>query len=241
MGTISIITDSLAMPRVEGDEVIYIKDTWPKLLNNKLLNKEYVVADFSARARDTDSFNTSNVYTESVYFTNPNIVIIQVGIVDCAPRVISKKEHSLLNRHYFPNFLKNYIIKSRKDRREAILSKGSLKKVYVQPTMFQENYSNFLSKIGKYNDEIEIIIIPILGDLDVLESKSIGYSQNINIYNNILKNVSDIHSCHYLYDLVNIMNDKKCYTKDGYHLSVLGHSRFSDTLYEYLIKHIMTC
>ncbi len=94
MKTIAIITDSLAMPRVEGDEKIYIQQTWPKQLAQKLGN-DYVFAEFKERARDTDSLNLVQVFNESIVNVRPDLLIIQIGIVDCAPRIISKKRKNI--------------------------------------------------------------------------------------------------------------------------------------------------
>ena len=120
MKTISIITDSLAMPRVEGKDVVYIHETWPKLLAQKIDNKNFTVAEFTERARDTESLNTEQIFVETIKFSNPAILILQIGIVDCAPRIISKFENKLLNKPFVPKKLRRIIINTRKKNRNKI-------------------------------------------------------------------------------------------------------------------------
>ena len=88
---ISIITDSLSMPRVVGKDCVFIHQTWPKILQKRICKSDITVAEFSGRARDTDCLNSTFLFNEAIEFCYPDIVVFQLGIVDCAPRIISKK------------------------------------------------------------------------------------------------------------------------------------------------------
>ena len=114
MKTISIITDSLSMPRVDGDNIIYIHETWTKILARNLGNLKFTIADFPQRARDTDSLKLDQVFSESITCCNPSFVIFQIGIVDCSPRIISKKESKILKKYFFPDRLRKSIINYKK-------------------------------------------------------------------------------------------------------------------------------
>jgi lysophospholipase L1-like esterase len=234
---ISIITDSLSMPRVEGEDCIYINQTWPKLLQKTINQSGFTFAEFPARARDSDSLNSTSLFSEAIEFCNPKIVIIQIGIVDCAPRIISKKEYALLNKYYFPKKLKNFIIKFRKTRKNKILSRGVLKKVYVSPLRFVQNFNSFINRIKNFNLKVQIIIIPILGYTPFLDTKSNGYSKNIKMYNRMLIEISKEHNCILLSDLTMKMDEIKYYTSDGYHLNQLGQSFLSVEISE-MIRRI---
>lgn len=211
------------MPRVVKDECIYIHQTWTKLLINSFKNDDYTIAEFPARARDSDSLNSVTLFSEAIEFCNPSIVIVELGIVDCAPRIITKKEHALFNSQYFPKKLKEFIIKFRKTRKNKILRQGVLKKVYVNPSRFVKNFNYFINKTKSFNSNVKIIIIPILGYKPFLETKSNGYTSNINLYNDLLLEISKEQNCNLLIDLTSSISKEECFTSDGYHLSQYGH------------------
>lgn len=235
MKTITIITDSLAMPRVEGDEKIYIQQTWPKLLAQKLGN-EYVFAEFKERARDTDSLNLVQVFNESIVNVRPDLLIIQIGIVDCAPRIISKKEHQILNRFYFPKRLRNLIIQQRKKNKQRILRKGALLKVYVSPETFKNNLDKFIKASLAIRPTLNILLIPILGDLEKLDSISSGYYSNIQKYNKILSELENGNNIIVPENWMNEMNSSENYCTDGYHLNEMGHLKLSQKIVNLISK-----
>ena len=80
-----IITDSVGMPR---DELKY-EDTWIYMLKNTFKNHDFI--DKSARGSTTARLVTeggSGIDTLETY--NPDIVILQLGITECAPRLFKK-------------------------------------------------------------------------------------------------------------------------------------------------------
>ncbi len=229
MKIVSLITDSLAMPRVEGEEKIFIHQTWPKILAAHL-GEDYILAEFKERARDTDSLQKDQLFFETITCCKPDIVIFEIGIVDCAPRIISKKENAFFNRRVFPTSLRNFIIRRRKKNRLSILRKGPLNKVYVAPENFRKNIQQFVQKIVQSNPRVSILLMPILGNFSVLDKKSPGYQANKDLYNKILKEISMELNCCYLEDLIDIMQDESNYTLDSYHLSSQGHEKMGKHL-----------
>jgi len=88
MEIITILGDSLDMPRL--NENILYKDTYAYKLDS-LLGNDYLVINRSRRANtileqaNRQNINDDILSSESEYF------IIHLGIVDCAPRLFSKK------------------------------------------------------------------------------------------------------------------------------------------------------
>ena len=81
---ILILTDSLGLPRSKPEKCAY-EDTWPILLKDIYPNIHQVSIGAA----------TSHVLLKQIAYQkafNPDIVILQVGIVDCAPRFMSRKE-----------------------------------------------------------------------------------------------------------------------------------------------------
>ena len=231
MKTITIITDSLAMPRVEGDEKIYIQQTWPKLLAQQLGN-DFMLAEFKERARDTDSLRIDQLFFETITCCKPDILLLQIGIVDCAPRIISKQENALWNRRYFPKRLRQYLIQHRKQNRANILEKGPLKKVYVSPDQYEQNIKSFIQQVKASYPSTFILTLPIVGNFQQLEQKSKGYTANKDLYNDILQKVADSSDTLYAGALLAYMQQDDFYTLDGYHLTVKGHTQVAHFLME---------
>jgi hypothetical protein len=223
------------MPRVEGEDRVYSEETWPKILCRKLLGFDYALAEFSERARDTSSLKNSQLFYEAIECCKPTSIIIQIGIVDCAPRIISKEEKRLFNRFFFPRFIKDFIINKRKKNKQNILKKGPLLKVYVNPVDFKNNIEVFIDKIRNHYRNSKIILLPILGDYEYLSTISFGYSENIKIYNDILAEISLKKNTEYLSELITHMNKSVFYTSDGYHLNPNGNNQIAEKVFEVIL------
>lgn len=223
------------MPRVEGEDVIYAEETWPKILSRKLFSDNYALAEFPERARDTSSLKNSQLFYEAIECCKPTYIIIQIGIVDCAPRIISKQENRLFNRFFFPRFIRDYIINKRKKNKQNILKKGPLLKVYINPVDFKNNIEVFIDKIRKLYRNSKIILLPILGDYKYLSTISFGYSENIKIYNDLLSEIALKNNTEYLSELITHMNKSIFYTSDGYHLNTNGNKEIAEKIFEVIL------
>ena len=89
MKIINIIGDSLSMLREENN--VLFKDTYGFILAKSLANKFHVVNN-SKRANTVKNQCITQYFYDELVFLKANYTIIQLGIVDCAPRLISLKE-----------------------------------------------------------------------------------------------------------------------------------------------------
>lgn len=232
---VSIITDSLSLGRIDYDKnkikpnvKVHQYECWPWLIS-----KSHQVYINAKRERTTDYLITEDVKYESIDLVNPDCIIIQIGVVDCAPRVISLFEKRILNLWAFPKFIRNRIIKDRSARRNAIQEENPLKKVYVEPQGFINNISTFVES----NQHIKIIAIPILCDNRAIDKTSIGFSSNVKRYNNILANLSIKYSnLDYVDSLESMNNQSEFFCMDGYHLTAHGHGHITNNLLSLLDK-----
>ncbi|MFN4234155.1 MAG: hypothetical protein ACK4IK_05055 [Bacteroidia bacterium] len=162
-----IITDSLGLPRDFPENVNYSK-TWPKLLSRSF--EIYQISKWGATIED--------LYNQVVYSKsfNPDIVIIQAGIVDCAPRALSKLESDIINKFKIFSFVFSKLINK--------------KSIYFLRKYRNINYtsiSKFEEFIIKLNNEFNNLIwIPIIPACKDYESLVPNISININKYNNLL-------------------------------------------------------
>lgn len=91
--TVLILTDSLAFPRTEPEVVSY-EQTWVALLKRYFPQIDFVHCGRGGATID-DLFKHSTYYHGTI---QPALVLVQAGIVDCAPRALSVIEQQVLQR-----------------------------------------------------------------------------------------------------------------------------------------------
>ena len=171
MKRILILSDSLALPRTKPELCSY-EDTYPVLLKER-----FEVHQVSIGAA------TSEILLKQVHYHlsfNPDIVIIQVGIVDCAPRFMTRKE---IDASYAFGSLGKLLRWSLNKKWVRNLRKVT----YTSKTNFKIHLKSIRSKINSPILAIEIAPAP-----DVYEKILPGIRKNILDYNNILRETFDL-------------------------------------------------
>lgn len=169
---ILVLTDSLGLPR-DTPEVVFYEQTWPNLLKKE--GYEVIQASVGGGT-------IIDLYRQAAYYMvcSPDIVVLQVGIVDCAPRMLTQNENYFFNNFKVtravlgvitPHF-GNYIRKVRKA-------------YYVKPKLFIY-YLNLLLSFFQNSKVYCIGILPICAEYEV---KAQGISKRAEAYNKILKNI----------------------------------------------------
>lgn len=129
MTKILIIGDSLASERKQNPPELII---WPKVVS-KHLGSNFDVTNVSR------PYNTSQILTDASITSETDVVIIQVGIVDCAPRKVTRRVRTIISRA--PRRLREISLS---------LCKRKASKVYVTENRFERNFRDFLQRsIGK--------------------------------------------------------------------------------------------
>jgi len=227
---ISVISDSISMPRFEDPgEKILLDQTWPVLLS-KLFSNDVNIFNFSLRARDSFSLS-KNLINESVKLVDPQTIILQVGVVDCSPRMFSNFEKRIIFSRWFPKIFRQIIITKRKNKLKSYKKKNEYT-TKITKIDFEENITSFIDNIRNINKNVKIIILPVIGDLNKLEKFRGGYIKNIKEYNEILdlKSKNDVI---YLTEIFHDM-DPNWFYNDWYHLSKIGHEKIAKIIYNYL-------
>ena len=201
------IGDSLGLPR-EGCSV---EETWPSLLR-KNYPQHTIIEEFQ-RERLID--NAVKNYNKKFKQYGADIIILQLGICDCAPRHIDKK--SIVNRLVRRTFdligLSDFYwkkVKSRPRRPNC---------VYTKPKRFTNLYNKLVSVA--VTDRAVVIIIEIgHGGTSVLKS-SPYFNSNVDAYNCILKTISkNYNEKVYIVNPLNEVDDDLFV--DGYHCNGKG-------------------
>ena len=217
---ILIIGDSLTFYPLNIRE-----NTYGLILKKYFKSKENVEvfiishADNHTRAQST--------FTRLIYNVNqfkPNIVVVHLGINDCAPRLFMEFDELFIRS--LPIFLKMRIIGFMSKYRGFFTKK--FPKVHVKINDFQRNYQKILANIKKL--KASPIIINIAKPAERHITRSYNLLNNVKSYNKILSNLAEKNQCK-LIDLYTLLeSEPQLRSDDGIHLSKHGHKRVAKIL-----------
>ena len=215
---IIILGDSLALKRPwEGIDEI---DTYAYKLtyHGIIINK--------SRYANT-SFKQLKRIKPDISEVKADIFVIQLGIVDCCPRIFTYRQQlflSLLNI-FFPKLVTFYTNKKSKNRYEKTQKKMI---VYTTQNQFRNNMQKIIDSILQYNKPKKIFLVNIAYPSKSLKEKNYNVQNQITQYNNILSEFQN--------ELISII-DIYSFTKDNpdsllgdEHISTIGHDFIADTI-----------
>lgn len=206
---ILVIGDSLCLSRSQP-EVVRLSETWPYLLKS---NKQFEIIQLGIGGGTIRS-----LYEQSAYYSasDPDIVIIQSGIVDCAPRALGWLEKEIINsnrllrfafHHFFPtNLMRKY-----------------RKITYTKTSEFKKLIEELINRFSNS----KIIFIGIVPASNEYEELVPGISKNIEEYNNIIETGIRIQQGFFLNTRHIPM---KGIMSDYHHLNVIGHEWLSEQI-----------
>lgn len=210
---ILFLTDSLSLPRESEEENVSYEDTYIHKL--RLRFPEYTIAD-SAIGGAT----IKDLYKQVFYYKSfkPDIVILQSGIVDCAPRAYRSFGKKVLVKLGLISKLKGLTRFLRKYRGYTL----------TKPTKFKF----YLTKISLDFKDAKLYSLGILEAADAYEKKVPNIQRNVKRYNEILKsNSTFIDNSDVPFDA--IMNDY-------HHLNAKGHQLIFGKLEQLIISETIS-
>lgn len=234
MNIITTLGDSLSLARSE--DKIYFKDTYSYLLNKSLRGK-YLVLNKSKRGNTTHiQTDFQNLY-DDVYTTESSYFVIQLGIVDCAPRIISKYEKEILRR-FFSKKIQNLYIKIKSSKRRFLTK--YFPNTYVSISAFEKKYEYLLTKICEQPGVNKVILINIADTNPENKRRSFNFEKNINNYNKIINSFSVKFTNNVkIFDLFSLSKiKKKVLLDDGIHISKETHITIAQELEKLLFSDI---
>jgi hypothetical protein len=195
---ILVLTDSVSLPRKYKDGVVSFESTYPYQLQKKYQGRAifYFFQMGGATIIDlTKQINYCKVF-------KPNIVILQSGIVDCAPRAFSRLEIDLIKKWRLFRFTKPLNRHFRKYRNLCYTSKL--------------NYEKNIVKLFDVLEVSKIYGISILPSNVEYEKILPNVTKNIIEYNDILKRLT-----HYI-DVSEVQSEGGI-IEDHHHMNAIGH------------------
>lgn len=200
--TVLILTDSLAFPRSEPEFVPYER-TWVALLKRKFPEIDFV---HCGRGGAT----IIDLYKHSAYFhgtIKPALVLVQSGVVDCAPRALTIIEQQVLKRIPIIGSLLLELV-----RRNAALLRRWRRMSYTSLSSYEawvQAYERLFANV---------YWIEILPASVEYEAHVRGISAAINLYNEVLHRRNYISTTDFT--SLDIMSDY-------HHLNITGHQRLA--------------
>ena len=186
---IIIIGSSMSMPRLE----VLFEDTWPYKLQNHF-NNNYFFIDKSKRGSSTtrlvnegSGFGDKIGSADLLEYYSPKFVITQIGIVDCAPRLIKRFSAIVKLINISPNFIKKTFYSIIKKTR-----KRKVKHADLTVKEFRYNWETYIARAFKL--KTQIICILISEPTSVVRNKSPEIKTAIDIYNNVLLDLDNKYS-----------------------------------------------
>jgi acyl-CoA thioesterase I len=233
---IAILADSLALPRedVGGDEMLEV--TYPFLLDQSLRRQFGAAAPiiFERGMRRRTIEYVLDEWNEQIELRKPDVVIIHVGIVDCAPRVFLRREASFVANIKF-GWLRDRIFKFTHDHRRAIVQ--FRRKVYVPLPRFERLVQQVVQK-ARESDVRSLVFINIIRPPDSVEERSPGFQNNGIAYNRVLQEQTR-HPFVSLIDLNRLVHEEggsEPLMVDGIHLNERGHLLLARELEKHVIS-----
>ncbi len=238
---IAVYGDSLALPRKGvvkyNERYFFLIQEWLK--NNFII--DYIEVKDRAKGASTITEILKKYEHDAGYYDLPgDIVIFQVGIVDCAPRPINDTRRNRIDR--LPNWIKKIAIKYLHNNRSKIIQNG---KFYVKTDkeLFKITIKKILTKA--IIDYTNVYVINICPTNKKTEIHSPGFTKNINEYNDIIyKSIQETGKTNvHLIDIYTYINDR-CEAIDDYIVPEDGHHITSHThrlIADIIIENEMKC
>ena len=203
---ILILGDSLAGDRPDG---IATEERWPAQVARRLGSVEIV-----NRSRGSSTTSRLRAVKDLGTF---DLAIIQLGVVDAAPRYFSWIEQRALAR--LPSGLRSRVINWFKTQRTQ-----SLKRRYVQPEAFLENLQGFAAP------GVPVIALKILPAGEKYKQANSEAQASFDKYNSLMDKVADGHPGSFFTVAIEQSEVDAMTLDDGYHLNKAGHRAIAERI-----------
>ncbi len=210
---ILVFSDSLGLPR-NVPQTVNWDETWVQLLSS----------NYDVQYCSIGGATVSDLFRQTAYYKmfNPDLVIVQSGIVDCAPRALTEFEKTILEKNSLLNTIfKKYFTKERqikyRNRRKITLTSIS-------------DFKNIILEFKKCFEK-KIVWVEILPVSNAYEKMVPGITRNATFYNNLIEEVFEENTV----KLDNLKPD--CLMSDHHHPNKEGHLHIFNEVNNKIKKH----
>lgn len=224
MKNLLILGDSLSCPRPwEG---VGGSDTYAYIMQKLSKNRIYV-QNLAYSDRCTADYLTESFTKTYIKSANASYIVMQLGIVDCAPRLLTTFERAI-------GFLARKLTVTRKLFSIYVRWKSKHRLFFtkwfpltrVELAEYERNIRNLIKVTSENNSLETICIINIAYPGEFLTSRSYGILPNIIRYNQVLNEISsDSPGNVKIIDLYSATNINRAWVsrEDGHHITSEAH------------------
>lgn len=220
---ILFLTDSLGYPRVDGAETKAL-DTWTYSTRDLLeANDSRYSCYFDMKTMRTSSSLLDEIKRHILSY-EPDIIVLQIGIVDCYPRSLTRFESQVLSRIPILKHVSKYFVKK--------FYKQLIKTRKISYTT-EKDFNINLQAIKSHFPNVQWLIVPIAPASYEYKKINPLIESNIDKYNKFLKqNFPE----GFLEDLYNRKHVQPIFLDDNHHLSKYGHTLVRDYVTQEIYK-----
>jgi len=168
-----------------------------------------------------------------VFQFNPDIVVIHLGISDCAPRLFTEIQGLYLK--FLPKYIRTKVVKFYSKYRYFFTR--IFPKVYVDPIEFRNKFDSLINQILDFG--AHPILINILKTNTHLIERSYNILSNIVRYNLIIKELSEKHNIALIDMYLPSKKFSNLLKEDGIHLSAKGNNLLALKLFNLISKQYL--
>jgi acyl-CoA thioesterase-1 len=221
---IVIIGDSNSMPRLE----VEYDDTYISKLKQSFPAIDFI--DKCKRGGTTNrfvqegaGFKDTRRGADLLEYYKPSVVITQMGIVDCAPRLVRAKSFLAYSLMVSPSFIRNraYVLLKKYKKRD-------IKNAEVSPERFRSNWENFLQRAALTNTKV--IAIKITHPTERFKEKNPDIPAAIKMYNDLLDSFRNDYPNLITFDPFEPDEVDNFVLDDGYHYNTNAHKHIFSKL-----------
>ena len=217
-----IVADSLAMPRPG----VPYEHTWPRLIVDEMPSIDWICR--AARGATTERLeNDGEKGADCLEFYAPDGVILQLGICDCAPRVLRRGALTTRIIHRLP-FRWNHHISNWIERRAG----RSIPNAWVSPEKFVNHLERYLERAAAFGATVVALHVAPVG-LATLQKNPLLDGQ-IQRYNRLYDELQGRHPHFFTTDPFADVESIEPFLEDGYHLNELGGRKVAHALAQLL-------
>jgi lysophospholipase L1-like esterase len=225
---IVVAADSLALPR-RKPEAVGFYEVWPTLLEARLMDLGISARILNHGQRGLTLPVLVQRFDDIIGFWESDVVIFQVGIVDCAPRLFGPRQQSVLSSWLFPRFLSRLVIgAASRFRRQIITARPWIR--FTPPNLFRRSLAELA--VCLKDSSAKVIVLPILGTFPEHERRSPGYTESVQLYNAAWREWCE--QCGHTFleyeKLFGQMEISQVVASDGHHLTPSGNRDIAEAL-----------
>lgn len=229
MKRLVILGDSLGLATgiksVQTPDAVEYEETYPYLLKKSL--PEWEIISTCKRSNRIDKQASLQWLSDDIILYKPSVVVIHLGICDCAPRIFNRYESFILSN--LPLYIREPITAFFSKHRYFFTK--HFKKVYVKKMPFKSNMKKLINTICEIN--AFPILVSIADTNKRNKEKSYNYDKNIQEYNQILLELSKEYNLPY----INMFEEgDRILLPDGIHLSTEGSKLLANKIFQIATK-----